>query len=962
VNQSAGLARAFKAPEIARGEARAAIALVATRQGSGVRLTLLTRARLGVALAVSTLALLFAMPASALATTGHSFAGQFGSPGNEDGQLAPGGPSAIALDQSSGDVFLADPGHTLNGDGVTLAPRIERFDASGAYESSFSIDSATYGSPGALAIDPAGSGSIYVAATELASGAGVVLKYSAAGVFAHALDASTSGTTINAAAPVAVDPTDGTVYTVATETASGAQVIDSFDGATGVFVSSFNGAGSPNGVLFCPSSLAVDGAHRLYVVDFALFGSGYVDQYSTAGVFGREVVDNSAASAVAVTADPVSNEVFVGESSYIGAPPLIQAYTAGGTAPGQTFGPPSIGSFAGLAVNSSAGTVDVADNTNTTVERFTAFTGPTVATSGGTAIDPTSASLTGTINPGDVSSTYQFEYGIDTNYGSSTEESDPVMGATEQPATSTATGLLPNTTYHFRIVGKNASGSITGGDQMFTTPAAPPTLDGSPGFASDIAATSATFNGTLNPNASDTTYHFEYGTDTNYGSSTPDADAGAGSGDQPVTADLTGLTGGTTYHYRLVADNGIGGEQDGTDVVFTTAPATPASASDVTVFGADLHGTINPHGAATTYHFEYGTDTSYGRSTPETDGGSGDGDELVTESTGRLTPGTTYHFRVVATTNGQTVSSDDHTFTSGALPVAVASEPTGITTAQATLGGTIDTHGVAGTYRFQVSSMGGTYSSTTESLPTPSGEGPQVVSAALSGLPPGESFLVVLSVTSNQATVASDQVVFSTAAPQVPPGRPAIAGGPYGCNAPAIDPYNAHPRGDETIRIAGRDLGVGGNVTLGGVAITPSNWSAGGFSIEVPHNASGTLPLTVNCGHVSNTVAVTIFHLPSSTFTITDTTVRSGTATFSVKVPGAGKLATSGKNTASETTTVTKAGTANVTVRLSNAGRKALRHAKHHVLKVSVLVTYTPAGGTSARHSRMLTFKAGSKR
>jgi hypothetical protein len=89
-----------------------------------------------------------------------------------------------------------------------------------------------------------------------------------------------------------------------------------------------------------------------------------------------------------------------------------------------------------------------------------------------------------------------------------------------------------------------------------------------------IARRSATLNGTVDPRGLSTTYHFEYGTTTSYGLSTPPASAGAGNGAQPVSADLSGLEPDTTYHYRLVATNA-----DGTAVsagrVLTTA-ALPA--------------------------------------------------------------------------------------------------------------------------------------------------------------------------------------------------------------------------------------------------------------------------------------------------------------------------------------------------------------------------------------------------
>ena len=75
------------------------------------------------------------------------------------------------------------------------------------------------------------------------------------------------------------------------------------------------------------------------------------------------------------------------------------------------------------------------------------------------------------------------------------------------------------------------------------------------GSASAVAATAATLAGTVNPNGSATTYRFEYGTTTSYGSQSPVVDAGSGSGDEPASTDLTGLAPGTTYHFRVVATN-----------------------------------------------------------------------------------------------------------------------------------------------------------------------------------------------------------------------------------------------------------------------------------------------------------------------------------------------------------------------------------------------------------------------
>jgi hypothetical protein len=93
------------------------------------------------------------------------------------------------------------------------------------------------------------------------------------------------------------------------------------------------------------------------------------------------------------------------------------------------------------------------------------------------------------------------------------------------------------------------------------------------GSATSITQSSATLNGTVNPNGQATTYHFDYGTSTSYGSKAPpgsDPSAGSGTSDQAVSANLTGLTPGTTYHYRLVATNASGTTQ-GQDKTFTSS-------------------------------------------------------------------------------------------------------------------------------------------------------------------------------------------------------------------------------------------------------------------------------------------------------------------------------------------------------------------------------------------------------
>lgn len=99
------------------------------------------------------------------------------------------------------------------------------------------------------------------------------------------------------------------------------------------------------------------------------------------------------------------------------------------------------------------------------------------------------------------------------------------------------------------------------------------------GNANSITQTSAKLHGTVKPNNEATTWHFEYGTTTAYGTVTPEqGPIPAGSGKTAVAADVSALAPGTVYHYRLVATN-PSGSIPGKDRTFTTRPALSLNAS-----------------------------------------------------------------------------------------------------------------------------------------------------------------------------------------------------------------------------------------------------------------------------------------------------------------------------------------------------------------------------------------------
>ena len=93
---------------------------------------------------------------------------------------------------------------------------------------------------------------------------------------------------------------------------------------------------------------------------------------------------------------------------------------------------------------------------------------------------------------------------------------------------------------------------------------------------------------------------------------------------------------------------------------------------------ATFTGSVNPHGTATTYVFQYGRTTAYGASTTATSAGSGTSSTSVSKQVGGLTAGTTYHVRLVATNGGGTVNGADRSFTTDKpAPVAAPAVSTG---------------------------------------------------------------------------------------------------------------------------------------------------------------------------------------------------------------------------------------------------------------------------------------------
>jgi hypothetical protein len=340
------------------------------------------------------------------------------------------------------------------------------------------------------------------------------------------------------------------------------------------------------------------------------------------------------------------------------------------------------GDYTGIAATQGIAYPVWTDNSTGEGEAFTFVSqvqspqAPGVTTGGASGVGQTSATVNGTVDPNGQSTTYHFEYGTTTGYGTPTPDANAGSGPNAGPVSADLSGLAPGTPYHYRLVATNSSGTTLGNDATFNTlspppPGTPPTAvtDDATGVQQD----SATLNGTINPNGSPTSFHFEYGTTSGvYTALTPGGSAGSGSAETPVSKTVSGLSIGTTYYFRVVADNGSDPAVAGGELTFKTASPTPppaekpavatGAASLIAQASATVSGTVNPKGLPTTYRFQYGTTTNYGSSTTQTSAGAGATALGRSASLQFLSANTTYHYRITATNTTGTTNGADRTF------------------------------------------------------------------------------------------------------------------------------------------------------------------------------------------------------------------------------------------------------------------------------------------------------------
>ncbi|MET0600857.1 MAG: fibronectin type III domain-containing protein, partial [Baekduia sp.] len=188
----------------------------------------------------------------------------------------------------------------------------------------------------------------------------------------------------------------------------------------------------------------------------------------------------------------------------------------------------------------------------------------------------------------------------------------------------------------------------------------------------DVTDRTARLEAALNPKASETTYHVEYGPTTSYGASTPATSAGAGPSYVSKAQNLVGLTPSTTYHYKVVAQNGIG-VSESPDRTFTTAHERPTitvgAVADVTRSTASVPVTINTHGlTGTVFATIAQTNGSYAGLTVPIALAAADAPQETVIGMAGLPAGGTFIVRVKATSGAGLTTTPEFTFATQAPP------------------------------------------------------------------------------------------------------------------------------------------------------------------------------------------------------------------------------------------------------------------------------------------------------
>ncbi len=251
--------------------------------------------------------------------------------------------------------------------------------------------------------------------------------------------------------------------------------------SSGTLLKTFTGSGA--GTLKEPTAVAIDSSGNLWVA-----GNNRIVELDSSGapveVNGKPVeIESEGVSSVAPDGHGDVFALVENNAALCGAirspcPHLIEYSSEGSQLADVGAGSFGVPNEAGhvhfydmVAVNEASGRVYVTDGLKDTVWVFGPPTAPSAIKELVAEVDTSEAKLGALVNPGGVQTTFRFEFGTTSAYGSSVPfpEGSVGEGLESHAVWAAASGLVPGSTYHYRVVATNELGTVYGPDQTFTT-------------------------------------------------------------------------------------------------------------------------------------------------------------------------------------------------------------------------------------------------------------------------------------------------------------------------------------------------------------------------------------------------------------------------------------------------------------------------------------------------------------
>ncbi|HEU4737933.1 MAG TPA: hypothetical protein VFS54_02495 [Solirubrobacterales bacterium] len=521
----------------------------ATTDGMGIARNVLSWLLLA-ALACAALAVSASPAAAATAGTSYGYQGDIGTADTGTYGFAVSF-NSVAVSNDDGRVFIARPGDGGSGTVDVVEP------------DGTSVTRPTTNTPPAnVAVSPDGS-TLFTVNEFWTFGAPQLEKYTSDGASppTYTVDSSWAPSILlGGVGGIAVDPSTGDLIV------GGSGGIYRFDADSGELLSSFDGSTAERGGIN-PRSVAVAPNGDIYVIA----GPGRVEHMGGDGSWKGELkVPVSGNWGAGIAVNPQTGDVAVELPQ--GAERVVKIYSAANDLKDTIRLPAARAEGIGGLAFSPDGTKLYLGLINGGVHVLALGTQPGVDPPVASAITTTGAHLTAAVATGGEPTAARIEYCLLSDpcgeYLGSEGESpwhviaeETGLSDPQDTAEADASGLESNTEYLLRVTAVNEADNAEriSATATFKTALAPP--DVQTGQAGSITDSTAQLSGTIGTFGGQTTYHFEYGLTTGYGSDAPagpEAIAGNERSPRTFTQTLKGLQPGTTYHYRLVATNAAG--------------------------------------------------------------------------------------------------------------------------------------------------------------------------------------------------------------------------------------------------------------------------------------------------------------------------------------------------------------------------------------------------------------------